>query len=150
VFPLGFAVIGLILSLRRPGNPIGWLYAASGLAWSLVVPLQPWVDGLLRDHQALPLAAQVGVVLEDVVWGPAVTLGVTLPALLVPDGRLPSRFNRARYDAARTVAGFAARLREQVDLDALVAEVQAVVDQTVQPTAAWRWLRPPSSPRPPR
>jgi hypothetical protein len=48
------------------------------------------------------------------------------------------------------VAGFAARLREQVDLDALAAELLAVVDQTVQPTTASLWLRPPPGPRPPR
>jgi hypothetical protein len=40
-FPLGYATIGLVLSLRRPANPIGWLYAVSGLAWSLMVPLDP-------------------------------------------------------------------------------------------------------------
>jgi len=52
------------------------------------------------------------------------------------------RFNRRRYDAARTVAAFAARLREQVDLDVLTAELLAVVEQTVQPTQASLWLRP--------
>ena len=55
------------------------------------------------------------------------------------------RFNRARYDAARTVEGFSTRLREQVDLDTLSAELLAVVDQTVQPTRAWLWLRPSTS-----
>jgi hypothetical protein len=60
------------------------------------------------------------------------------------------RFNRARYDAARTVAGFATRLRDQVDLDALAAELLAVVDQTVQPTQASLWLRPPVTLRPSR
>jgi hypothetical protein len=58
------------------------------------------------------------------------------------------RFNRRRYDAARTVAAFAARLREQVDLDALSVELLAVVDQTVQPAGAWLWLRPPATQRP--
>ena len=51
------------------------------------------------------------------------------------------RFNRARYDAARTVERFSARLRDQVDLDTLSAELLAVVDQTVQPTRASLWLR---------
>jgi hypothetical protein len=55
------------------------------------------------------------------------------------------RFDRRRYDAARTVAGFAARLGDQVDLDALRAELLAVVEQTVQPTRASLWLRQPAS-----
>jgi hypothetical protein len=49
MFPLGYATIGLVLSLRRPANPIGWLYAASGLVWSLAIPFEPWLDQLLRE-----------------------------------------------------------------------------------------------------
>ena len=52
------------------------------------------------------------------------------------------RFNRRRYDAARTVDAFSVRLRDQVDLDALHGELLAVVDQTMQPTQAHLWLRP--------
>jgi hypothetical protein len=60
------------------------------------------------------------------------------------------RFNRRRYDAARTVDAFSVRLRDQVDLDALHVELLGVVDQTMQPTQAHLWLRPPGQPRPAR
>jgi hypothetical protein len=57
------------------------------------------------------------------------------------------RFNRRRYHAARTIAAFSARLRDQVDLDTLAAELLTVVDQTTQPTQASVWLRPTQAPR---
>jgi hypothetical protein len=52
------------------------------------------------------------------------------------------RFNRRKFDAAKTVEAFSVRLRDEVDLDALTAELLVVVDQTIQPTRASLWLRP--------
>jgi hypothetical protein len=53
------------------------------------------------------------------------------------------RFNRRKYNAAKTIEGFSARLRDQVDLDTLATELLAVTDKTMQPTTVSLWLRPP-------
>jgi hypothetical protein len=102
-FPLGYATVGLVLTLRRPANPIGWLYAASALVWSLIIPLGPWVDQLVRDQRPLPLLAKLEAMAGVTIWAPAIALGVTLPALLVPDGRL--RSPRWRVVVATAIAG---------------------------------------------
>jgi hypothetical protein len=52
------------------------------------------------------------------------------------------RFNRVRYDADQTVAAFAARLRDAVDLDAVRSDLLAVVTTAVEPAHMSVWTAP--------
>jgi hypothetical protein len=77
------------------------------------------------------------------------TATLTVAALFQPARRrtqqlVDRRFNRRHHDTTQTVAAFSARLREQVDLDTLSAELLGVADQTMEPTVVSLWLRPPT------
>jgi hypothetical protein len=50
------------------------------------------------------------------------------------------RFNRARYDAGQTVAAFAARLKDAVDLDAVRDDLASVVHQALEPAHVSLWI----------
>jgi len=86
--------------------------------------------------QVRPVRGSVGVAASVLV-----TAALFNPLRRRVQGTVDRRFDRARYDTERVVAGFSERLREQVDLDVLGADLIGVVQHVLAPEHVSLWLR---------
>ena len=111
------------------------------------------VTGLLIGIYAglVLLATQVLQIHSTVAVAVATLIAAALfsPVRRRVQHRVNRRFNRARYDAETTVAAFAARLKDAVDLDTVRADLAGVVHEALEPAHVTVWtstLRPGRSP----
>jgi hypothetical protein len=160
-----FVAVGALLAVRRPRNPIGWLFLVTALSGAWLAASSQYgsfaVDAL-RDGGSLPPGAKVVGVLGP--WGFVASVGALVIAVFyLPDGRL--RSSRWRLAVATTVFGAVllgfiemtapwppefvgvqnpldlpavARLRERADLVAAAALIGGMLAAVVQVALRFR------------
>ncbi len=170
VFAMTLAVVAVIANgvLYETGNAAaGQIAFASGFVWlpvALGVAILRHrlydIDRILSRTVAYALvtAAVVALYLATVTMLAALTTPVTAhsPVAVAAATLLAAwafqplrrriqravdrRFNRARYDAARAVDGYRARLRDTLELETLTEDLLGVVRTTLQPTTTQVWI----------
>ena len=143
IFGLGFAGVPLaagVAILRYRLYEIDRVISRTLVYGGLTVILGAAYAGLVLGGQALFSSFAGGSHLAVAV-STLVVAALFLPLRARVQKFVDRRFYRSRYHAQRTLEAFGARLREQVDLETLIAELSSTVRDTLQPREASVWLR---------
>lgn len=87
---LAYPTVGALLALRRPGNPIGWIFCGAGFVIAFQALAMAYADYALYVDGSLP-GLEYAAWLSDWIDFPVAALSTILLLLLFPSGRLPSR-----------------------------------------------------------
>ena len=135
LFPLAIAAAVLRYRLydidRIISRSIAWAVISGLLLASFVVLVVGLQAALTGVTQGETLAVAMSTLIAFALFQ---------PVRRTVQRAVDRRFDRARYDAHRTTESFADRLRNEVDLDTLAAELEATVHAAIRPTAASLWL----------
>jgi hypothetical protein len=87
LWAVGFGGVGALLTRRRPGHPVGWIFAAAGMLAAVDFASFEYALATVVGHRDLPAGEYVGW-LQLWIWVPFVALITVYLPLLFPDGRL--------------------------------------------------------------
>jgi hypothetical protein len=88
LWAVGFGSMGALLTWRRPGHLVGWIFAAAGLVAAVQFATFEYALAAIVGHRGLPGGEYVGWV-QLWIWVPLIALITVYLFLLFPDGRLP-------------------------------------------------------------
>jgi hypothetical protein len=111
------------------------------IAYAIVSALTAVVFGAAIVLLSTALASFVEGATIAVAGSTLAAFAVFQPLLRRVRRDVDRRFNRARYDAEQIVAGFAARLRDEVDIGTVTADLHWTVQGAVNPSSLGLWIR---------
>jgi signal transduction histidine kinase len=88
LWAVGFGSVGALLTWRRPGHPVGWLFAAAGMLAAVDFASFEYALAAVVGRRGLPAGEYVGW-LQLWIWVPFIALITVYLVLLFPAGRLP-------------------------------------------------------------
>jgi len=132
-------------------HPLREQHASRSWDWHLTCSCR--ANGIHQAHHAdgfqrMPEGASTGLTLirgnQLAIFASTLLIGLLFKPLHDRmKALIDRRFYRRKYDAARTLATFSATVRDEVDLNQLCTKLEAVVEETMQPTHVSLWLCPP-------